>query len=149
MKVYESNFLSPQALANAERHTKKDSGDCTTVATQPRQLHYSNNLSKKEKRVTTRFFVKKMVSSFHVPFFLVTLWEGFGNPAECSVPASQRRFALSTSQFFPPSSTQDKLPLFIFLPHLMKKKELFSFYKKLCDNEYDKVTEHERLRIIL
>ena len=23
-----------------------DSGDCTTVATQPRQLHYSNNLSK-------------------------------------------------------------------------------------------------------
>ena len=25
---------------------KKDSGDCTTVATQPRQLHYSNNLSK-------------------------------------------------------------------------------------------------------
>ena len=26
---------------------KKDSGDCTTVATQPRQLHYSNNFSKK------------------------------------------------------------------------------------------------------
>ena len=25
------------------------SGDCTTVATQPRQLHYSNNLSKKKK----------------------------------------------------------------------------------------------------
>ena len=25
----------------------KNSGDCTTVATQPRQLHYSNNLSKK------------------------------------------------------------------------------------------------------
>ena len=24
------------------------SGDCTTVATQPRQLHYSNNLSKKK-----------------------------------------------------------------------------------------------------
>ena len=32
------------------KHVKKnnflDSGDCTTVATQPRQLHYSNNLSK-------------------------------------------------------------------------------------------------------
>ena len=27
-----------------------DSGDCTTVATQPRQLHYSNNLSKKTKK---------------------------------------------------------------------------------------------------
>ena len=26
-----------------------DSGDCTIVATQPRQLHYSNNLSKKNK----------------------------------------------------------------------------------------------------
>ena len=27
-----------------------DSGDCTTVATQPRQLHYSNNLSNKTKK---------------------------------------------------------------------------------------------------
>ena len=27
-----------------------DSGDCTTVATQPRQLHYSNNLSKKNSK---------------------------------------------------------------------------------------------------
>ena len=32
---------------------KTDSGDCTTVATQPRQLHYSNNLSK-----NTHFFQK-------------------------------------------------------------------------------------------
>ena len=30
------------------QNVKKDSGDCTTVATQPRQLHYSNNLSKKK-----------------------------------------------------------------------------------------------------
>ena len=27
---------------------KKNSGDCTTVATQPRQLHYSNNFSKRK-----------------------------------------------------------------------------------------------------
>ena len=30
--------------------TNKNSGDCTTVATQPRQLHYSDNLSKKKKK---------------------------------------------------------------------------------------------------
>ena len=29
---------------------KEDSGDCTTVATQPRQLHYSNNLSKEKEK---------------------------------------------------------------------------------------------------
>ena len=37
---------------NSHTHSKKKklknhSGDCTTVATQPRQLHYSNNLSNK------------------------------------------------------------------------------------------------------
>ena len=31
-----------------ENFEKGDSGDCTTVATQPRQLHYSNNLSKEK-----------------------------------------------------------------------------------------------------
>ena len=30
-----------------KKEEEKNSGDCTTVATQPRQLHYSNNLSKK------------------------------------------------------------------------------------------------------
>ena len=33
---------------NNNNNNKKNSGDCTTVATQPRQLHYSNNLSKKK-----------------------------------------------------------------------------------------------------
>ena len=32
------------------KNKKENSGDCTTVATQPRQLHYSNNLSKKNER---------------------------------------------------------------------------------------------------
>ena len=35
-----------------KKKKKKNSGDCTTVATQPRQLHYSNNLSKKKKTKT-------------------------------------------------------------------------------------------------
>ena len=30
---------------------KQYSGDCTPVATQPRQLHYSNNLSKKKNNI--------------------------------------------------------------------------------------------------
>ena len=41
-----------------------DSGDCTTVATQPRQLHYSNNLSKK------RSFFYCLIFSFFSGFTL-------------------------------------------------------------------------------
>ena len=39
--------LRVSTLKQPSFQKKKNSGDCTAVATQPRQLHYSNNLSKK------------------------------------------------------------------------------------------------------
>ena len=43
---------------------KKNSGDCTTVATQPRQLHYSNNFSKKNPKKCVVLFT--MCSPFMI-----------------------------------------------------------------------------------
>ena len=42
-------FLGPKEKYRRSKKKKQDSGDCTTVATQPRQLHYSNNFSKKKE----------------------------------------------------------------------------------------------------
>ena len=44
---YEKSVLPSLLESSCEERKKKFSGDCTTVATQPRQLHYSNNLSKR------------------------------------------------------------------------------------------------------
>ena len=44
--------LSVLILCGVQIKRERNSGDCTTVATQPRQLHYSNNfLETKRKRV--------------------------------------------------------------------------------------------------
>ena len=41
-----------------------------TVATQPRQLHYSNNLSKKKGDIFLMCFITEMYLSFKIFFFL-------------------------------------------------------------------------------
>ena len=51
LKVCESNRKTEHKMRTTNsKKKKKCGGDCTTVATQPRQLHYPNNFSKKKKK---------------------------------------------------------------------------------------------------
>ena len=60
----------------------KNSGDCTTVATQPRQLHYSNNLSQKEeKKKIVRPKAEGGGLCCHLPIVLVSVLKDKGTLA--------------------------------------------------------------------
>ena len=56
----------------------KKNEDCTTVATQPRQLHYSDNFSKKKKKRNGKIKKKKNTTMCPTLFFSTAsdvLWE--------------------------------------------------------------------------
>ena len=57
MKLY---FIKTEPISVICQQKKRiDSGDCTTVATQPSQLHYSNNLSRKKEKKKNKQKQKK------------------------------------------------------------------------------------------
>ena len=62
---------------------KIDSGDCTTVATQPRQLHYSNNLSKKIVFVLRETYFPFLFIDFFCSFFFVLCCSTKGTNTYC------------------------------------------------------------------